>query len=74
MEKAAGGGQDCGRERSVGIRDGGETEVAEGAGEQIEVVLFFSDAPIMIFLGRFRYRFFSSKLADSDSDTDFFSL
>ncbi len=33
-----------------------------------------SDAPIMIFLGRFRYRFFSSKLADSDSDTDFFSL
>ncbi len=31
-----------------------------------------SDAPIMIFLGRFRYRFFSSKLADSD--TDFFSL
>ncbi len=41
MEEAAGGGQDCGRERSVGIRDGGETEVAEGAGEQIEVVLFF---------------------------------
>ncbi len=41
MEEAAGGGQDCGRERSVGIRDGGDTEVAEGAGEQIEVVLFF---------------------------------
>ncbi len=33
-----------------------------------------SDAPIMIFRGRFRYRFFSSKLADSDSDTDFFSF
>ncbi len=33
-----------------------------------------SDAPIMIFRGRFRYRFFSSKLADSDSDTDFFPL
>ncbi len=30
--------------------------------------LFSSDAPIMIFRGRFRYRFFSSKLADSDSD------
>ncbi len=33
-----------------------------------------SDAPIMIFRGRFRYRFFLSKLADSDSDTDFFSF
>ncbi len=33
-----------------------------------------SDAPIMIFRGRFRYRFFSSKLSDSDSDTDFFSF
>ncbi len=42
MEEAAGGGQDCGRERSVGIRDGGEAEVAEAAGELIEVfVLFF---------------------------------
>lgn len=42
MEEAAGGGQDCGKERSVGIRDGGETEVAEGAAEQTEVfVLFF---------------------------------
>lgn len=42
MEEAAGGGQDCARERSVVIRDGKETEVAEGAGEQIEVfVLFF---------------------------------
>ncbi len=35
---------------------------------------YISDAPIMIFRGRFRYRFFSSKLADSDSDTDFFSF
>ncbi len=34
--------------------------------------MIISDAPIMIFRGRFRYRFFSSKLADSDSDTDFF--
>ncbi len=32
--------------------------------------LYSSDAPIMIFRGR--YRFFSSKLADSD--TDFFSF
>ncbi len=39
-----------------------------------KVVLKSSDAPIMIFRGRFRYRFFSSKLADSDSDTDFFFL
>ncbi len=37
-------------------------------------MVFISDAPIMIFRGRFRYRFFSSKLADSDSDTDFFSF
>ncbi len=36
--------------------------------------VIISDAPIMIFRGRFRYRFFSSKLADSDSDTDFFSF
>ncbi len=34
--------------------------------------IIISDAPIMIFRGRFRYRFFSSKLADSD--TDFFSF
>ncbi len=33
-----------------------------------------SDAPIMIFRGRFRYRFFLSKLADSDFDTDLFSF
>ncbi len=33
-----------------------------------------SDAPIMIFRGRFRYRFFWSKLADSDFDTDLFSF
>ncbi len=38
------------------------------------IVNIISDAPIMIFRGRFRYRFFSSKLADSDSDTDFFSF
>ncbi len=34
----------------------------------ILVYIRTSDAPIMIFRGRFRYRFFSSKLADSDSD------
>ncbi len=38
------------------------------------IIVIYSDAPIMIFRGRFRYRFFSSKLADSDSDTDFFPL
>ncbi len=36
--------------------------------------LLSSDAPIMIFRGRFRYRFFLSKLADSDFDTDLFSF
>ncbi len=36
------------------------------------IYIYISDAPIMIFRGRFRYRFFSSKLADSD--TDFFFL
>ncbi len=37
-------------------------------------VIHSSDAPIMIFRGRFRYRFFLSKLADSDFDTDLFSF
>ncbi len=36
--------------------------------------LIISDATDHDFRGRFRYRFFSSKLADSDSDTDFFFL
>ncbi len=37
-------------------------------------IILTSDAPIMIFRGRFRYRFFESKLADSDFDTDLFSF
>ncbi len=41
---------------------------------KIKFYIFTSDAPIMIFRGRFRYRFFLSKLADSDSDSDFFSF
>ncbi len=31
-------------------------------------IVICSDAPIMIFRGRFRYRFLASKLADSDTD------
>ncbi len=30
--------------------------------------------PIMIFAGRFRYRFFFEQMADSDFDTDYFPL
>ncbi len=50
-------------------------EMLREIGMKYDILLIkISDAPIMIFRGRFRYRFFSSKLADSDSDTDFFSL
>ncbi len=41
-------------------------------GRLFMTLLNSSDAPIMIFRGRFRYRFFPSKLADSDSDLPIF--
>lgn len=41
MEDGVVGEQDCGRERSVVIKDGGETVVAEGASEPIKVFVLF---------------------------------